>query len=270
MNDISRRHLLSGGLGLAGLALFGSRSAAAGVATYADLLSRYVVASPDGINRVAYGIWKGNADDMRALAAFIEGQEALKPSTMSAHERFAYWANLYNAVTLSVILEAYPVQSIKDIRSKGRLFDFKGFLGPWRTKLITVEGKRMSLDDIEHSTMRPQFRDPRVHYAVNCASLGCPNLPATPWIASSLEADLDEAARAYVNHPRGATIGADGSLRVSSLYEWYAEDFGSTDAGVIAHLRQYAEGPLAAGLASATRIAGDDYDWALNDAGRSN
>lgn len=271
MRDFSRRQILLAGAGIAGFAVMGALPFAAiadDIASYAALLDRYVVSSGDGINRVDYAAWQANTADRQALAAFIASQEKLKPSQMPAHERFAYWANLYNAVTLSVVLQAYPVRSIKDIKSKGRLLDFKGFLGPWRTKLVEVEGRRMSLDDIEHGTMRPQFRDPRVHYAVNCASLGCPNLPPVPWRAATLEADLDRAARAYVNHPRGATIGPDGALTVSSLYTWYAEDFGSTDTGIIDHLRRYADEPLASGLASAKRIDDDDYDWALNDSRR--
>jgi hypothetical protein len=125
----------------------------------------------------------------------------------------------------------------------------------------------MSLDDIEHGTMRPTFRDPRVHYAVNCASIGCPNLRPRAFTAARLEAELDDAARAFVNHPRGVSVLADGRLRVSSIYHWFREDFGGDDAGVIAHLRRHAAPPLATRLASAMAIAGHDYDWTLNDAG---
>ena len=124
----------------------------------------------------------------------------------------------------------------------------------------------MSLDDIEHETMRPTFRDPRVHYAVNCASIGCPNLRPRAWRAETLERDLDDAASAYINHPRGVTVLPDGRLRVSSIYSWFSEDFGSTEAAIIAHLRSHAAAPLAARLTERTAIAGDAYDWALNDA----
>jgi hypothetical protein len=271
MAEITRRHVLLGGVGLAALSISGSfevDAADGDLASYADLLARYVVQSDDGINRVDYAAWHASPKNRQELAAFIANQSRLTPSTMKPSERFAFWTNLYNALTLAVVLDAYPVNSIKDIKSKGRLFDFKGFLGPWRTKLVTVEGRRMSLDDIEHGTMRPEFRDPRIHYAVNCASIGCPNLLVRPWQASSLEADLDEAARAYINHPRGVTVRSDGALKVSSLYKWYAEDFGSTDASTIGHLRRYAGEPLAARLAAATRIAADDYDWSLNDSRR--
>ena len=113
---------------------------------------------------------------MAALEAWIATAAAARPSTLARAEAFAFWANLYNALTLKVVLERHPVRSIRDIRSSGVPFDPKGWIGPWRTRLVTVEGRRLSLDDIEHEVMRPTFRDPRVHYAVNCASIGCPNL----------------------------------------------------------------------------------------------
>jgi hypothetical protein len=97
-----------------------------------------------------------------------------------------------------------------------------------------------SLGDIEHGVMRPTFRDPRVHYAVNSASIGYPNLRPRAFRAATLEAELDEAARAFVNHPRGVSVLPDGRLRVSSIYHWFKDDFGGEDAGVIAHLRRHA------------------------------
>ncbi len=235
-------------------------------ADYDSLLSRYVVNGRDGIARVRYAAWVKSERDLERLDAFIAAQSRLRPSALDQAAAFAYWANLYNALTLRVVLKSYPVRSIKHIKSTGTGFDLKAFSGPWRTKLVEIEGVPKSLDEIEHGTMRPTFRDPRVHYAVNCASIGCPNLHARAWRAPTLDADLDAAARAYVNHPRGASVGRNRSLRVSSLYKWYREDFGSGDAGVIRHLRRYASEPLAAQLEGVTRVAGNSYDWSLNDA----
>lgn len=229
------------------------------------LLARYVSLHEDGVNRVAYARWRASAADMARLNAVIDAFAAQRPSAMSRSVAFAYWANLYNAITLKVVLDRYPVNSIRDIRSDGVLFDPQAFIGPWRTRRVSVEGRRLSLDNIEHDTLRPLVRDPRVHYAVNCASIGCPNLQPRAWSADTLEQDLDAAARAFVNHPRGARI-ANASLRVSSIYEWFKEDFGGNDAGVIAHLRGFAEPALRTQLNGATRISGHDYDWALNGA----
>lgn len=234
-------------------------------ATLDALLGRYVADYPDGVTRVRYAAWKASGSDLAALDTWIAEAALRSPAAMARMETFAYWANLYNALTLKVVLERYPVRSIRDIRSSGVPFDPKGWNGPWRTRLVTVEGRRMSLDDIEHETMRPTFRDPRVHYAVNCASIGCPNIWLRAWRAATLERELDAAAAAFVNHPRGATVLPDGRLRVSSIYSWFREDFGGSEAGVVAHLRRHAAPPLAARLNERTAIAGDAYDWALND-----
>ena len=158
------------------------------------------------------------------------------------------------------VLAHYPVDSIRDIDISPGLFAN----GPWGRTLIEIEGRPISLDDIEHRILRPIWRDPRIHYAVNCAALGCPNLAMTAYTATGKERLLMDSASAFVNHDRGSMI-ADGKLKVSSIYDWFDEDFGGSDAGVIAHLRQHAIGVRALGLETQTRIAGHAYDWRLND-----
>ena len=204
--------------------------AAADDAAYSALLGRYVSASTDGVNRVNYAAWSANAADRAALDGYIDDLAGQSPSSFARDRAFAYWVNLYNALTLQVILRRYPVESIRDIRSEG-VFSPAALIGPWKTRLVTVEGRRLSLDDIEHSILRPTYNDPRVHYAVNCASIGCPNLMNRAWAAATLNADLEAAARAYVNHPRGVSVGANGAVRVSSIYQWFKADFGGDDAG---------------------------------------
>lgn len=174
----------------------------------------------------------------------------------------AYWINLYNALTMQVVLEHYPVDSIRDIDiSPGWFSD-----GPWGAKLVGVEGEQLTLDDIEHRILRPIWQDPRIHYAVNCAAVGCPNLQPEPYEGETVDEQLDRAARAYVNHPRGATV-TGGDLVVSSIYAWYEEDFGGSEQGVIDHLTAFAEPPLDRMLADFSAIDDDRYDWSLNDAG---
>jgi hypothetical protein len=241
--------------------------AAADEAAYDSLLSRYVSVSADGVNRVDYAAWSGHRGDRAALDAYIQHLASERPSAFARDRAFAYWVNLYNALTVQVILRRYPVASIRDIRSEGVL-DPRGLIGPWRTRLIEVEGRRLSLDDIENQILRPRFQDPRVHYAINCASIGCPNLMPRAWRAETLDADLTAAARAYINHPRGFAVGADGAARASSIYQWFRADFGGTDAAILAHARRYAAPALAARLAEATRVASYDYDWALNGSAR--
>ncbi len=213
----------------------------------------------DGVVRIAYG--EVSAADRAALDGYLESLSRVAIGEHSRDEQRAYWINLYNALTVTVVLDHYPVASIRDIRISPGLFSS----GPWGKKLLEVEGESLSLDDVEHRILRPIWKDPRIHYAVNCASIGCPNLMKRAFTAENAEALLEEGARAYVNHPRGARVEG-GRLRTSSIYEWFKEDFGGTDAGVIEHLRRYAEPPLAAALGEVDRISGDDYDWALNDA----
>ena len=227
-------------------------------ADWGRILAAYAADDRDGISRVAYA--SVTREDHAALAAYIERLAATPVSRLSRNEQFAYWVNLYNALTVKTVLDHFPVRSILDITLSTALLA----IGPWSTKVVTVEGERLSLDDIEHRVLRPIWRDPRIHYVVNCASLGCPNLPPRPLTAGNREVELDAAARAYVNHPRGARADG-GRLKVSSLYLWYREDFGDDDAGVIAHLRRYADPTLAAELDRTARVADGGYDWSLND-----
>jgi hypothetical protein len=227
--------------------------------TWGRFLAAYLVPGADGIHRLAYG--RVTADHRRDLAAYLRQLEGVAVGSLNRDEQRAFWINLYNALTVQVILDHYPVASIRDIDISPGLFSD----GPWKKPLAAVEGIPVSLDDIEHRILRPLWQDPRIHYAVNCASLGCPNLPPEPFTAANSEALLERGAREYVNHPRGARLEG-GRLVVSSIYHWFQEDFGGTEAGVVAHLRQYAGPELAAGLTGAARIADHAYDWRLNDA----
>ena len=224
------------------------------------LLARHLVQGADGINRLRYG--RVPPADRAALDAYVTMLAAQRVSTLARAEQRALWINLYNALTVKVVLEAYPVASIRDIRISPGLFAS----GPWGKKLVRIEDEPLSLDDIEHRVLRPIWNDPRTHYAVNCASIACPNLQPRAYTPANMEQLLDAGTRAYVNHPRGVEI-VDGRLTASSIYVWFKEDFGGTDASVIAHLRRYARPELAQALGGIARISGDRYDWSLNDLG---
>jgi hypothetical protein len=222
-------------------------------------VNTYVQNSPDGINRVRYaGV---AAEDRNALLAYIEQLSQLPIRQYARNEQLAYWINLYNAVTVSVVLEHYPVESIRQINISPGFFA----MGPWSRKLLVIEDQAVSLNDIEHRILRPLWQDPRLHYALNCASLGCPNLQNQAFTAANVEQLLEAGAREFINHPRGVTV-KKGRLYVSSIYNWFRVDFGDSQQAVIQHLRKYASPQLADALAPLTRIKGDDYDWQLNDA----
>lgn len=222
-------------------------------------LQRYLRPAPDGLHRLAYGAV--NASDRTGLLAYLQALQAVPVSQLNRAEQFAYWINLYNAQTVYTVLAHYPVPSILRIKTSPGVFT----RGPWGDRALRVEGEALSLDDIEHRILRPIWRDPRIHYGVNCASVGCPNLAARAYTAANAGDLLEAGARAFVNHPRGARV-EEGRLRVSSIYVWFKADFGGDDAGVIAHLGRYATPALAAQLDGIRRVSGHDYDWSLNDA----
>ena len=215
----------------------------------------------DGINRLAYG--KVSEAYRKLLKTYIGSLTAVPISQYSRGEQRSYWVNLYNSLTVDLILSHYPVESIMDIDNSPGFFSY----GPWGKKLTRVEGQMLSLNDIEHRILRPIWGDPRLHYVLNCAALGCPNLPGRPLTAANAEQALDEGARAFVNHPRGARM-QDGKVVVSKIYNWFSEDFGEDSEAILHHIRKYAAPALFGELKGSTKIGAYEYDWGLNSATR--
>ena len=226
---------------------------------WAALLRRLLRPQPDGRRLVAYR--DAGPAERAALEAYLATLSTTPVSRLSRPEQMAFWINLYNALTVKVVLDHWPVRSIRDIDISPGLFAD----GPWGARLITVEGEPLGLDDIEHRILRPIWRDPRIHYAVNCASMGCPDLAAEPYAGDRIDAQLDRAGFEFVNHPRAVRI-EKGKLFVSSIYHWFKEDFGGDDRAVVAHLCAYAAPALALELQKYDRIDGHAYDWAINAA----
>ena len=222
------------------------------------LLKKYVKPGSDGVNYIDYGGWKKSG--AKALKSYLDIMQAVDVTDYGRDEQFAYWVNLYNAMTIDTVLAHYPVKSIKDIDISPGLFSN----GPWKKKIATVKGTDLSLDDIEHVILRGLWKDNRVHYAVNCASIGCPNLADTAFSGVNLNKMLDNAARNYVNNPRGVTL-ARKKLRISKIYSWFSKDFGKNDKEIIIHLRKYADPKLSEQLKKITDIDRYEYDWNLNE-----
>ena len=216
---------------------------------------------PSGIHLFDYGGLKANRADRRRLQGYIAHLEAVDPRPLARDEQMAYWINFYNALTVETVVEDYPVDSIKRIHD-----GIVPLSGPWGDKRATVAGQRLTLDNMEHDILRALWRDPRIHYAVNCASLGCPNLAPTVFTAATLEEMLEAGARSYINHPRGVDIVDERSGVVSSIYTWFQEDFGGSEAGVVEHLLRYAAPELAERLRNFEGGFEYEYDWDLNDA----
>lgn len=221
-----------------------------------SLLNTYLDQSdPSAVNLFNYAAV--NKKDRQQLDRYLSNLEKVDPSQLSRAEQKAYWINFYNALTIKVVLEEYPVDSIKKV---GSFFN----LGPWDNALVKVNQRELSLNDIEHGILRPIFQDPRIHYAVNCASYSCPNLLDTAFTAANTESLLETAAKDYINHPRGVSLQGQ-TLRLSSIFDWYAEDFGNDEQDLLAHLRRYATPELSTQLKDFEGDIDYHYDWSLND-----
>ena len=223
------------------------------------ILQRYVDANhPSGINRFRYD--SVSPKDRQALKNYLQKMQNVAVSELNRKEQKAYWINLYNSLTVDIILEHYPVRSIREINISPGLF----IKGPWDAKLLTIEGEKISLNDIEHRILRPIWKDNRVHYAVNCASLGCPNLMPQAFTSQNIDLLLEKAARDFINHPRGVSFPRN-TLQVSSIYFWFQEDFGASEKGIIQHLKKYLSEENLKKLKKVKKKIRHDYDWNLNE-----
>lgn len=226
------------------------------------LLRRHVVVLDDGrASRVDYA---GFARERAALKAYLEELSRVAPAQFDAWpraERMAFLINAYNAFTVEKILTRYP-----DLRS---IWDFGRFFGnPFKDEFFSLLGARRSLDALEHGMLRPRFRDPRIHFAVNCASVGCPMLREEAYVGARLEAQLEEQARRFLSdRSRNRYDEASGRLQVSRIFEWYAEDFEARARYFARYADLLADAPAARGRIAAgdAPLAFLDYDWALND-----
>ncbi len=227
-----------------------------------QILDGYVHSDPDGVNLFDYLSLSTHPTDTAKLAGYLEHLEAIDPRNYSRSEQMAYWINFYNALTVKVVLDAYPVDSIKEIHEGVIPLE-----GPWGDTHARVTDKPLTLNQIEHGILRPIWREKRIHYAVNCAAYACPHLIETAFTAANTESLLEAGARAYVNSPRGVDVVDDDFMVLSSIYRWYAEDFGGTEEAVIQHLIEYADDELSEFLTGFDGVIEYAYDWRLNEAG---
>ncbi|WP_020405973.1 DUF547 domain-containing protein [Hahella ganghwensis] len=198
------------------------------------------------------------SEDHKKLSEYLHNLAELDPREFSRAEQKAYWINLYNALTVKLILKHYPVESITDLGET--FFAF----GPWDDDAVTVAGEELTLNDIEHQILRPIWQDPRIHYAVNCASFSCPNLASEAYTSTNLERLLEQGATSYINHERGVDLEGD-ELVLSSIYKWYQEDFGKDEQDVLRHLSSYARPDLKKALEGFDGDIDYEYDWRLNE-----
>lgn len=215
---------------------------------WAELLKKYV---HNGV--VDYA---GFQRDETTLDRYLENLAAQTPEQLSRNAQYAFYVNAYNAWTVKMILSAYP--GIKSIKDLGGFFK-----SPWEKPIVRVGTQTFTLDEIEHKKLRPRFKDPRIHFVVNCASISCPPLRSEPYDAKKLEAQLDDATRAFLNNPVNYRL--EGSnFYVSRLFKWYSEDF---EDDAVGFYLKYAREDLKADIqaaGSALTVKYLNYDWRLN------
>lgn len=223
-------------------------------AKWQDILDKYLKEHQSGINRFDYKALKEDLERMESLIEYLLQLSELDPRTYSKSEQLSYWINLFNAATVYLVASQSPIKSIKDIKL--------GNSSPFEVTIAIVQDQHLSLNYIRNEILRPIWRDNRIHYALNSASQGCPNLAKKAYRADNVEELLEAGAKAYINHSRGVSTEND-QLIVSNIYELYMEDFGSTASEVISHLTTYAEPTLAEQLKQYSKYE-TQYDWRVN------
>jgi hypothetical protein len=205
-----------------------------------DLLTKYV--SSSGVVN-----YKGIKSEIGKLDTYLNELETKTVgSDWTRNEKLAYWINAYNAFTIKLILDNYPVNSIQDIAG-GK---------PWDKKWIKLGSETYSLNQIENEIIRPQFNEPRIHFAVNCAAQSCPPLGNRAFTAENLNSLLEKQTRSFINNSKFNKISST-SAKVSKIFDWYGQDFGD--------LKTYLNKYSATQIAASTKIEYNDYNWSLNN-----
>ena len=215
---------------------------------YSELLKKYVIHG-----KVDYAGFKSEETN---LDRYLKLLEAVDSKSLSQNEQFAFYANAYNAWTIKLILSRYPdVKSIKDLGSL--------FKSPWKKEIVRLDGEVMTLDNVEHDILRPRFKDPRVHFAINCAAISCPPLSPEPYRGEVLNEQLNKSTISFLNNPNNYKL--DGNdLYVSRIFKWFDEDF---NKDVLGFYLNYANDELKQKLEAkrtTLRIKYLHYDWGLN------
>jgi hypothetical protein len=207
--------------------------------------------------------YNGIAGD-QTFKAYMKSLESADLGSMSRNARLAFWINAYNAVTIDKVIKWKPKKSVRETLIP-RVWTSTKFFTSRENK---VAGKRLSQDDIENDILRKQFKDPRIHFAIICASSGCPPLPRFAYTEENVQEKLEEETRKYINSDRGTRIDlAENTLYLSKLFDWYSGDFASKSGSVLNFIKPYLEKQTLAFLERGPRIADLDYDWSLNAQG---
>jgi hypothetical protein len=216
-----------------------------------ELLKKHV--SKDGIVN-----YKGFIQDKAKLDKYLDllSNNAPDRKTWSKDEQLAYWINAYNAFTVKLIVDNYPVKSIKDLHPAVKIPLINTV---WHIKFFKIGGKEASLDEIEHKILRKEFEEPRIHFAVNCASFSCPPLLNEAFVPEKINQQLDLVARTFINDTKRNKISPD-KIEISSIFSWFKGDF-TKNGSLIDYLNQYSKVKIKPNA----KVSHLDYDWSLNE-----
>ena len=191
--------------------------------------------------------YKGFQSDSKELKKYIESLQMQRPNaSWSKHKKLAYWINAYNALTIDLILQNYPLKSIKDIKN------------PWDQRLWKFGDKWLNLSDIEHEILR-KMNEPRIHFAIVCASVSCPKLQNTAFSESHLDEQLTKATKEFLSDKTKNELSKD-KIKISKIFRWFKKDF-EHNGSLIDFLNQYSD----ISISAKARIGYTDYNWDLND-----
>lgn len=205
------------------------------------LLKKYVSAS----GKVNY---KGFINDKVALQSYLDLlSEKIPANDWSKNAKLAYWINVYNAFTVKLIVDNYPLKSINDINN------------PWKTKFFSLQGKKYSLEEVENDILR-KMNEPRIHFAINCASFSCPNLLNQAYTSSKLESQLQTVTKSFINDTTKNKITSN-EIKISEIFNWYAADFKTSNTSIIDYLNKFST----IKIDDNAKVSFMNYDWSLNN-----
>ena len=230
--------------GLLFIAVFIFLQVHAQTSIFNDLLQNHV--TDNGI--VDYKSFKADQSKLENYISYLE--KTSPDNSWSANKQKAFWINAYNAYTIKLILDNYPLKSIMDIKQKGKT--------AWKIPFAKVGGKTYTLDHIEHEILRKKLFDPKIHVGVNCASGSCPKLGNIAFTEDNVETELTKLMKAFINDPTRNKIG-NKKVQISEIFNWFKGDF-TKNGSVIDYLNTYSNTEIK----SNAKISYKKYDWSLN------
>lgn len=206
--------------------------------------------------------YKGLKADKASLDRLRQQMAAVDVASLSRPEQLAYWINLYNVNVVGVVVDNYPVESIRDI-STDPIVRLNVFKKPY----VKVRGGTLSLDDVEHKKIREPFKDPRIHFAINCAAASCPPIRPEPYVGARIDRQLDDQTRKFLKGVRLEEDGSELVLHVTRIMDWFRDDFEQWGGGSVPFLKQYLSQDKVKriGAAKEVELEFEDYSWKLND-----